>query len=71
MKRPTVILMALVALASPAAAANTPEALVQELTQAAHNGDEKAFLANMTGDTRRAMAEADATRSTACPTAGG
>jgi hypothetical protein len=62
MKRLTVILP-LVALASPAIAANTPEALVRELTQAAYNGDEKAFVANLTGDTQRAMAEVDATSS--------
>src|SRR5262249_4314501 len=29
-------------------------------TQAAHNGDERGFLANMSGETQRAMANADA-----------
>ena len=62
MQRLSIIWTSLVVLATPASAANTPEALVQELSQAAHNGDEKGFLANVSGDTQRALAEADATR---------
>lgn len=52
--------MPLVGFASPAVAANTPEVLVQELTQAAHNGDERGFLSNMSVETQRAMGDADA-----------
>jgi hypothetical protein len=60
MKRLTTIMVLLVAFASPAVAANTPEVLVQELTQAARNGDERGFLSNMSVETQRAMADADA-----------
>lgn len=60
MKRLTAILVPLVAFASPAVAANTPEVLVQELAQAAHNGDERGFLSNMSVETQRAIANADA-----------
>src|SRR5262245_45978083 len=60
MKRLTAILVPLVAFASSAVAANTPEVLVQELAQAAHNGDERGFLSNMSVETQRAMADADA-----------
>src|SRR5262249_57222919 len=60
MKRLTAILVPLVAFASSAVAANTPEVLVQELAQAAHNGDERGVLSNMTVETKRAIADADA-----------
>jgi len=55
-----VILALSVALVSPAIAASTPGELIQELAQAAHNKDVNSFLANMSADTQRAMADADA-----------
>src|SRR5450631_427640 len=58
-----IMLVPLVVLARPSVAANTPGKLVQELAQAAHNGDIKGFLANMSADTQLAMAGAEATES--------
>jgi hypothetical protein len=54
------LLVSFVVLASPAVAASTPRELIQELTRAAHDGDVKGFLAAMSANTRRAMAEAEA-----------
>jgi hypothetical protein len=59
-----VLLASLVVLTSPAVAASTPGDLVQELTRAAHSSDIEGFLAAMSADTRHAMAEAEAARST-------
>lgn len=63
MMRITVLLASMVVLASPAVAASTPGELVQELTRATHNGDINGFLAAMSANTRRAMADAEATGS--------
>jgi hypothetical protein len=63
MMRVYVILAALVAFLSPASAASTPGELIQKLAQAAHNNDVSSFLAEMSTDTRRAMADADAAAS--------
>jgi len=60
MMRIHVLLASLVALTSPIVAASTPGELVQELSQTAHDSDQKGFLAAMSASTRRAMAEAEA-----------
>jgi hypothetical protein len=64
MMRIKVLLASLVVLTSPAVAASTPGELVQELTRAAHSSDIEGFLAAMSADTRHAMADAVAARST-------
>jgi hypothetical protein len=63
MVRINVLLASMVVLASPAVAASTPGELVQELTRAAHNRDVNGFFAAMSANTRRAMADAEATGS--------
>jgi hypothetical protein len=62
MKRMNAIAVLLIALAGPALAANTPVQLVQALTKAAHNGDVRGFLANMSVSSQLAFTDADATQ---------
>ncbi len=62
MKQAGLIALILVAFADPAFAADTPRQLVEALAQAARNRDMADFVANMSGASQRALANAKAAR---------